>query len=458
VWLLLGRPGFLRHGDGCGCFIHETLRFNLAGAFAGMGGCPAVLRKSLPFTRFWVRSSYAETLAAILFPILIYFTTVESNRYRVIACAFTFALIWLSNLPSAVIISYAIAFYIGINYLAERNGRRALQSVIGLCLGFGIAAFQILPSKIEMHLVQTEYTVQGIFDWSNYFLLGARAGRIRSMVFVFFVFVFLAGLARFYKQRSSWPITALGLVSILMLFRFSGVLWKILPFLTNVQFPYRWLFVFAFVSLLVGAHLIGADSRSRFGVWLIAGTLFVALAQCTAIAYLMTTAKQLRSRLDSTEAADAPLVVREYLPKAADAEMIESLVNDPVLARADVPTAVISILRWDPELRELSISSDRPAHVTLKLLNYLGWVATVNGQPRPIITEPGTGRAILTIDPGSNLVQVRFSRSSDRNAGLIITFLSLALCAAIVFQLRTATPGKSPYSLMASLSGLALSS
>jgi uncharacterized membrane protein len=405
---------------------------------------------------FWVRSSYAETLAAILFPLLIYFTTVESSRYRIVACAFIFALIWLSNLPSAVIASYAIAIYIAVNYLADRNSRRALQSVIGLCLGFAIAAFQVLPSKMEMHLVQTEFTVQGVFDLPNYFVLGARAGRVRTMVFVFFMCLFLAGLARFYKQRASWPILALGLVSVLMLFRFSGVLWKIFPFLANAQFPYRWLFIFAFVSLLVGAHLIPAYSHSRFGVWLIAGALLVALAQSFAIAHMITTAKQLRDRLESTDAADTPLVVHEYLPKEVNADLIESLATDPVLARADVPAAVISIRKWDPEMREFSITTDQPAHVTLRLLNYMGWVATANGQPRAIITESGTGRAMLAIDPGSTLVQLRFSRSPDRTAGLIITLLALALCAAIVFQLRKAAPDK-PGSIFSLLSSLALS-
>jgi len=408
---------------------------------------------------FWVRSSYAETLAAILFPLLIYFTTVESSRYRIVACAFIFALIWLSNLPSAVIASYAIAFYIAVNYLAGRNGKLAFQSVTGLCLGLAIAAFQILPSRMEMNLVQTEYTVQGVFDLSNYFLLGARAGRVRMMVFGFFVCLFLAGLARFYKQRASWPIIALGGVSVVMLFHFSIVLWKVLPFLAKVQFPYRWLFVFAFVSLLVGVHLLPADSRSRFGVWLVAGTLLVALGQSFTIARLITTAPQLQDRLTSTEAADTPLVVREYLPKAVDPELIESVGKDPVLARADVPTAVISVRKWDPELRELSVNTDQPARVTLRLLNYLGWVATVNGQPRPIITESGTGRAVLALDPGTNLVQIRFSRSWDRSAGLMVTLLALAICAAIVFQLRKTASGSSlSAQLSALLSGAALSS
>ncbi len=403
---------------------------------------------------FWVRSSYAEALAAILFPLLIYFTTVQSSRYRIVACALIFALIWLSNLPSAVIASYAIAFYIAVSYLAERDGRRAFQSVIGLCLGFGIAAFQVLPSKIEMHLVQTEFTVQGIFDWTNYFLLGARAGRVRTLVFAFFLLFLLAGLARFYKHRHSWPVIALALISILMLFRASNLLWKILPFLSNVQFPYRWLFVFAFVSLLVGAHAIPRNFGPRLGLWLIAGTLVIALVQCASVAYLTTTAKQLQARSESTEAADTPLAVREYLPKAADADMIDSLANDQVLAQSDKPGADISIRRWDPELRELSIHSDQQARVTLRLLNYLGWVATVNGQLRPILTEPGTGRAILTVDPGSNFVQVRFTRSFDRNVGLIISFLSLALCAGIVFQARRANPGTPPHSFAALLSGL----
>jgi hypothetical protein len=66
-------------------------------------------------------------------------------------------------------------------------------------------------------------------------------------------------------------------------------------------------------------------------------------------------------------------------------------------------------------------------------LNYPGWVATVKGQPRPIETEAGTGRAQLSVGPGTSLVQLRFSRTTDRNVALVVTFISLLLCAMLMF-------------------------
>jgi hypothetical protein len=376
---------------------------------------------------YWVRSSYAEVLAAALLPLLVYFTSAKSSRYRVIGCAFLFALIWLSNLPSAVIISYAISFYIACKYLADRDGRYALHSLAGLCVGFGIAAFQVLPSAVEMHLVQTDVAVRG-FQLSNYFVL-AGAGRARAVVFAFLGCLFLAGLARFSRQRGSLPIILLGLFSSLMVLRYSAPLWRFLPLLANVQFPYRWLFVSAFVSMLVAGHLLPAEGRPRIGGWLLACAWFVALLQCAVIAHSATAARRPGS-------ADIHRVVWEYLPKTADAEIVPRAGNDPILAHTNEPTAVISVLRWDPELRVLSLSSDKPAQVTLKLLNYLGWEATVNGKLTPIGTEAGTGRATLRIDPGPNVLQFQFHRSPDRNLGLVVTFISLALCSAIAYRIK----------------------
>jgi hypothetical protein len=378
----------------------------------------------------WIRSSYAEVFAAALFPLLVYFTSVESSRYRVVGCAFIFSLVWLSNLPSAVIISYAIAFYIAVKYLADRNRSYALRSLAGLCLGFGIAAFQVLPSAIEMHLVQTDVAVRG-FQLSNYFLLAGHKGLFRSLILGFFVCLFLVGVARFSKHRGSLPMIALGLLSSLMVLRYSSPLWKVLPFLANVQFPYRWLFVLAFVSWLVAGHTLPAHYGPRVGNWLVIGAFCIALAQCAGIAYWTATSDRWQSNRDAPASADTQLLVGEYLPKAADTEIVRRSDKDLALARTDVPTAIITIRRWDPELRELSISSDQPANVTLRLLNYPGWVATVNGQPRQIVTEPGTGRAQLSLEPGRSLAQFRFSRTTDRNAGLIITFISLALCACL---------------------------
>ena len=379
----------------------------------------------------WIRGSYAEIFSAALFPLLIYFTSVESSRYRVIGCAFIYSLIWLSNLPSAVIISYAIAFYIAIKYLADRNGSHAVQSIAGLCLGFGIAGFQILPSAIEMHLVQTDVAVHG-FKLSNYFVLSGHKGLFRSLIFGVFTCLFLAGVARFSRQRRSWPIIALGVLSCLLVLRFSGPLWKLLPLLANVQFPYRWLFVLAFVSYLVAGCLLPTHYRPRVRTWLLIGTFCIALAQCALVASWIASSARLQANRDTPASPYTQILVGEYLPRTADIEMVRSLESDQTPARADVSAAAVTIRRWEPELREFSISSDQPARVTLRLLNYPGWIATVNGQPRQIETEAGTGRAQLSVDPGTSLAQLRFSRTADRNVALLVTFISLLLCAKLI--------------------------
>ena len=383
----------------------------------------------------WIRGSYAEIFSAALFPLLIYFTSVESSRYRVVGCAFIYSLIWLSNLPSAVIISYAIAFYITIKYLADRKGSHAVQSIAGLCLGFGIAGFQILPSAIEMHLVQTGVAVHG-FKLSNYFVLSGHKGLFRSLIFGLFACLFLAGVAPFSRRRRSWPIIALGLLSCLLVLRFSTPLWKFLPLLANVQFPYRWLFVLAFVSFLVVGGLLPNRYRPRLGTGLVIGAFCIALAQCAFVAYWTASSQRLQADRDTPESAYTQILVGEYLPQTADIEMVRSLENDRTPARADVSAATVTVRRWEPELRELSISSDQPARITLRLLNYPGWIATVNGQPRQIETEAGTGRAQLSVGPGTSLAQFRFTRTPDRNVALLVTFISLLLCAVLAYWIR----------------------
>lgn len=287
---------------------------------------------------------YAETLATALFPLLIYFASVESSRYRVVRCAFIFSLIWLSNLSSAVIISYAIAFYIAVRYLTDRNASYALYSVAGLWLGSSMAGFQILPSAAEMHLVQTDVAVHG-FQLSNCFLAGGHRGLFRSLIFGFFVGLFLVGVARFSKQRGSLSVILLGLLSSLMVLRYSTPLWKFLPFLANVQFP--WLFVPACVSLLVAGLILPAHYRPPVGYWLLASAFCVALAQCGGIAYRTATADRLQANRDRPESPETQQVVWEYLPKTADAEIVGSsdtgsADKDQILARTDPPTAIVS--------------------------------------------------------------------------------------------------------------------
>ena len=218
------------------------------------------------------------------------------ERLAVAWLAFTFAALVLSHNISALIFTPFILLILAIDWIVGfRRFHFSIGSLVrplaALILALALSAWFWLPALAERSLAQMEPVTSGYFHYSNHFRLydlvqtlpifnydvaGGLAFRIGLLQIVLalvgLLVLLLAVLRKDREQDPGVPKAGLrrirllliifGLVlSALMITPFSRFLWDNLPLLPFVQFPWRFLSIFAFFAALATAGLAFLPGR-----------------------------------------------------------------------------------------------------------------------------------------------------------------------------------------------------
>ncbi len=192
------------------------------------------------------------------------------GRYSDIAgLAATYAFLILTHLPLAVMGSLALAIY-SLARIERREWRRCLLR-LGSAALFGLAASSIYWVRmigelqwIRINNVNRDSSVQ--YDQNFLFSTHSQDDPTVWWVNILTVVTFLLfapALALFFRSARSQikfrrliPVAILALVTFFMALPLSRPLWRVLPALQQVQFPWRWLALFSMTgSLLAGASI-----------------------------------------------------------------------------------------------------------------------------------------------------------------------------------------------------------
>ena len=144
--------------------------WRLARRFAGANAAlvASAVYMANPYMLFtaYERTAYGELLAAAWMPLMI--DAVLGERITVPRIAIPIALLWLTNVPAAVMGCYALALLAMVRVAREwkREGRNAASSSAakitgGVIFGLALAAFYLVPAAYERRFVQAAMAIVG---------------------------------------------------------------------------------------------------------------------------------------------------------------------------------------------------------------------------------------------------------------------------------------------------------
>jgi len=384
-------------------------------------------------------------------------------RRSMLAFAGVFAAIVLTNLPTAVALAYLVAALLAVQVMVARRLPDALRVIGGGAWGAGIAAVYLVPAAAELGQVRVPFTQGRPQFVSNFLFLGSGSWMSPGLRGEFDrmggapALAFLAGLSVLAVARNrsgsadpgrerSWVVLVgcIGLAAFFLTTPLSALAWWLLPFLRNVNFPWRFLeplgTAAAGAAAAAGAVLLARRGVSRLLSAVVLPFLIVLAAYLVAFDLSLAS---VNGKMSAAECrAGLPVFARRevyFLPKRA--RRAAELGPVPLVACAAPCRA--RVLSWEATRREVQI--DAPSATTLYLRTYFfaGWKAVLQDGarvPLAVSAEEGTGRLAIAVPGGKSRVVVMFRTTPDRMAGGVASLLALTgwAVAARLFSRRSA--------------------
>jgi hypothetical protein len=404
------------------------------------------------------RSAFAELLASALFPLMLVgaFGVLREQWRRVPLLAFTFAGIWLSNAPAGVIATYSLAFILAVGCIIGRSIRPLVLGGLSLLSGFGVAAFYLVPAWWEQRWVQIAHAASTTYDPEKNFLF-TRVNdpefiqfnwKISAVALVLVLFT-AAGIALSFRQRRAWPkvwptLIVLSAACVILMLPPSAWLWRHLPKLRFLQFPWRWLLALSSGFAFFGA---AAGNLKRRVIWWAILITAICGTALTISGDISWSSDDVSSVVEDIRAARGYDGIEGFAPLTAKVDELDDelpLVGeyDPSSGDIDEPAeAQVNTVRWSAENKVFDVKSEEPVTLALKLLNYPAWQVQVDGNSITGSAATQTGQLLVPLSAGSHHVEVEFRRTTDRTVGSFISVFSIVgLLIPVGFMLRSKGP------------------
>lgn len=449
----------------------------------------------------YLRSDFAELLAASLFPLLILYavraaevpaeTPAASGRV-VAALAVIFAAIWLCNAPAGVLAAYTLCLVLAVLAIAGGSARPLLRGAGAMALGWLLAGFFMVPAAFEQRWVNISRALSSGLRPEENFLFTSTSDTehdafntiVSGIAVGMLVCTAIAAIAvarqqgRFRgarsnleieraeisrddaKRRMFWPLATLTIAVAALLLPISAGIWRWLPELRFLQFPWRWL---GPLGVPFAYFLAAAMARARWRrAWQILALAAVAGSGLFLLRHAWWETDDLQvlqaavasgQGFDGTDeydplgddhtdlpkrapqvavaARDGKRVASEQAPSAAIGSRVPSGPRTET-ARPMQAQPHIQIERWGPEEKRFQVDSGEPVAIALRLLNYPAWRVEVNDVRVQPTSPPGTAQMIVKLPGGASRVRVRFIRTTDRSIGLALSAIGLVILGLLL--------------------------
>jgi hypothetical protein len=421
----------------------------------------------------YVRAAYSELLLAAITPLIILalLRTVEGSWRWTAVLAVTYGAGWMTNMPGSVLLSYSLVLLAVLLSARVRSWKSLLRVAAGMALGLGFAASFLGPllrerpwvqsaSIIECHTcVQDNFlftkarAAEPLHEQFNHQLSAALAAEMLLGAIV------IAGLAYrpVIRDRRTTALMVLMAVSAVMMFRPTLLLWKYVPELKFVQFPWRMGFILNCVLILllvVVLQRLTLKPRIALAAALVIAAIIVPwtwVPKWTPLNFNELASKFPSGYYGVQEYAprhlnDVHQVPRGFPPidLGACGDALRTEQTDAG-TRYTCGTTMATVQRWDARGRTLQVQSLEPTTITIMQYWFPTWRARVNGKPAKFedVTDD-LPFVRLNIPAGDTTLEVVDETPTVKKLARIVTALSLLIAAIIFAKDRRTDPVLAP--------------
>lgn len=400
---------------------------------------------------YW-RSAFAELLASCLVPLLLLLVlkAADEGRRWIVPLALVLAAAWLTNAPAAVMIHYSLALLLVLLAWRRRSSRVLLVGATAIVLGACLTSFYLLPAIYEQKWVNiAEAISQGSRPQDNVLFIHTTDpdhdafNHIVSWIAVLEIAATVAAVwaAKWWRQSQHelWNVLlGWAIASSVVMFPVTLPLWKFLPKMEFMQFPWRWLLCLSMMfSIFV---TLGVRRWWMRGAVCVVAVLVIATSWYRIQAPWWDNAGDLREMQDNMLTGVGYEGTDEYTPVGADPSATDKDARKVTIAGP--ARGAIHVLQWNAEFKSFTADVSAPDQLALRLFPYPAWRVEVNGRLVETTARESTGQMLVPVETGMNRVQMRFVQTWDRTVGGGISFVTVfALFAWTIRSRRRATAG-----------------
>ena len=381
----------------------------------------------------------------------------KRSLYDVAGLAASVAALILTHLPLAVIGSISLLVYSLLRLERSALLSTVLRLAFGVLLAMAASAFFWTTMLAELSWIKGnstepksyyDYHVNFVFSPSALINKNTWTANLLALALIGSLLPAVALIHRFFKngQRGLNAVWLLLLASFLMATDLGRPIWAVVPKLSEVQFPWRWLSITSlFGSLLVAASIPMWRERIRtnlrphhfaIGLGFVLSLVFIVVQVVHDCEYLGR-AKFAPMLRDIRGAVS----FKDWLPIwANDLTHLERMKGN-----VEAGSRAITITSWEPQRRVFHIDAGATENVRVHTYFYPHWQATENGLSLPTSAAPD-GVIQLSAPPQAADIELSFVEPPRvrRTAVLSATAWILITGLCVLGWLRRGRQGHDP--------------
>jgi hypothetical protein len=412
------------------------------------------------------RTAYGELMAAALIPLLLSFAV--RPLPPIAALAATVVGIWLMNAPSGVMACYALLWIALLRLMSGRSWRAPLRMAAATAIGLMLAGFYLIPAAHQERWVEIARAIGPDMRFQDSFLFHhtgepfhdtvLHTASILACILLAIAFASILFWRDAMRSRSLLWLASFVPLILLLLVPLSSPLWRYIPQLAYMQFPWRWLLILAPIAALFLCGGVPRRTRASWIAMTTVGVCAVSIIACTRPFHQycdeednVTAQVALMHEGSGQEGTD------EYTPRDDDnAEIYQDMPEVRVLTAPDAEEpdsgkqqnpewqadpgaerrASIQVQRWGAESYDVVIDSIAPGFAVLRLMDYPAWKVHRNGadvRNRPLRDD---GLMTIPVPQGRSQINIRWHTTPDIWIGRALSLLGICVFAFVGYRER----------------------